>query len=557
MHTRKMVVSVVALCALFVSIWMLPDATASEGAREPARPLAEMALSASQIDWQPAADSERLTLTVAGPDGLWLHREFEAGQSASLSLSEPEGERLPDGSYTWELRVVSPPGKQPQKPLVESGHFFVKDGSFVAARKKAPAAPPRPPLSLLTAESSIDGPLAVIGNACIGTSCTSTSADYSTLKLKAPQPNILFDDDFVEGGSTPHDWALFINPSSAAEFSIADFENGLIPFTIAGGAPNSSLYVSGNGNLGLGTATPAVRLDVKANATGQATERLQNSSATGYSGTEYLDNAGTVGLFFGLDNANNNTRLNSVANKPIVLLTNSSERMRVTSAGDIGIGTNSPAAQLHVRDTASGGKIIAENASSTTTPREMLEIKNNGGAAFILKDTTAAQRWAAIAFGSSFLIDNQAIAGTEYVFSPTGNLTIAGVLTQGSDRDTKRDIVPVQPEEILAKVANLPIATWNRKTDPPSVRHMGPMAQDFAAAFRLGDDDRHIATLDVDGVSLASIQALHRMVTEKEAEIAELRRENADLARRLATLEALVLPSEGREAAAPVTQPTP
>jgi hypothetical protein len=74
MHSRRMVVTGAALCALFVSIWMPPKAAASEGAREPARPLAEMTLSASRIDWQPAADSEHLTLTVAGPEGLWLRR---------------------------------------------------------------------------------------------------------------------------------------------------------------------------------------------------------------------------------------------------------------------------------------------------------------------------------------------------------------------------------------------------------------------------------------------------------------------------------------------------
>src|SRR5688500_5620554 len=127
MHTRRMVVAVVALCALFVSVWILPEAAASEGAREPARPLAEMTVGASRIDWLPAGDSDHLVLTVAGPTGIWVRKEFPAGQPVSLSLSDPEWEHLPDGTYTWELRVVSPPGT-PERSFVESGHFFVKDG---------------------------------------------------------------------------------------------------------------------------------------------------------------------------------------------------------------------------------------------------------------------------------------------------------------------------------------------------------------------------------------------------------------------------------------------
>jgi hypothetical protein len=66
------------------------------------------------------------------------------------------------------------------------------------------------------------------------------------------------------------------------------------------------------------------------------------------------------------------------------------------------------------------------------------------------------------------------------------------------------------------------------------------MAQDFAAAFGLGPDDRHIAPLDAAGVSLAAIQALNRKVTEKQAAIEDLARRNADLEKRLADLETLV-----------------
>ncbi|HWN42917.1 MAG TPA: tail fiber domain-containing protein, partial [Thermoanaerobaculia bacterium] len=429
----------------------------------------------------------------------------------------------------------------------ESGHFFVKNGSFVPARKKASAAPPRPP-RLITAESHIDDDLSVTGNVCIGTSCTSADPDPNlpSLILKAQQPHIRFDDQFVEGGSTPHDWAVFINPSSAAEFSIADVENQRIPFTIAGGAPNSSVYVASNGNVGLGTATPSAPLHLQ-NRSGITSNNVAVvMSSDSQTLVRVFETTSTGGLFSVFDtNGHEDIRLSPTGNSSWLVDT------------DLGIGTTSPSAQLHVRHTGSGGKILAENASGTAASREMLEIKNNGGAAFILKNVSVEQRWAIIAFESSLIQDNQANPGVELTLGPTGNLTIAGTLTQGSDRSTKTDVIPVQPEDVLARLVSLPISTWSRKDDGSRARHLGPMAQDFSAAFGLGEDNRHIAPLDMAGVSLASIQALHRMATEKEAEIAQLRRENDDLAQRLAALEALVLRGRKDEGPAPDMTPTP
>lgn len=39
--------------------------------------------------------------------------------------------------------------------------------------------------------------------------------------------------------------------------------------------------------------------------------------------------------------------------------------------------------------------------------------------------------------------------------------------------------------------------------------HLGPMAQDFHAAFNVGMDDKHMATVDEEGVALAAIQGLN------------------------------------------------
>jgi hypothetical protein len=76
-----------------------------------------------------------------------------------------------------------------------------------------------------------------------------------------------------------------------------------------------------------------------------------------------------------------------------------------------------------------------------------------------------------------------------------------------SDRDAKENFAPVDTREILRGVVEMPITTWNYKTQDPSIRHIGAMAQDFHSAFGIGEDDKHISTIDPDGVALAAIRA--------------------------------------------------
>ena len=100
-----------------------------------------------------------------------------------------------------------------------------------------------------------------------------------------------------------------------------------------------------------------------------------------------------------------------------------------------------------------------------------------------------------------------------------------------SDRNVKERFAPVNPHDILARVAALPVETWNYKDQDPAIRHIGPMAQDFAAAFGVGEDDRHINLLDANGVALAAIQGLYRIVEAQEAQLRALRAELRQLER--------------------------
>ena len=124
--------------------------------------------------------------------------------------------------------------------------------------------------------------------------------------------------------------------------------------------------------------------------------------------------------------------------------------------------------------------------------------------------------------------------GTELMRLRNTGLTVNGVFVSSSDRAAKENFQPVNPGEVLDKVAALPLSQWNFKEDP-AAHHIGPAAQDFHAAFGLnGADDKHIATVDADGVALAAIQGLNQKLEEQ-------RQENGELKRRLAQLEQLVL----------------
>jgi hypothetical protein len=132
--------------------------------------------------------------------------------------------------------------------------------------------------------------------------------------------------------------------------------------------------------------------------------------------------------------------------------------------------------------------------------------------------------------------------------SAGASLTNGGVWTNASDRNLKEDFEALDAEWVLARLEELPVASWRYKVEPDAVRHVGPTAQDFRAAFGLGDDERSIGTVDGIGVALAAIKGLDRRQALARAEWDEtqqalvrenaaLRRANEELSARLSAIE--------------------
>lgn len=133
---------------------------------------------------------------------------------------------------------------------------------------------------------------------------------------------------------------------------------------------------------------------------------------------------------------------------------------------------------------------------------------------------------------------------TDRLVADSGGVTVFGTFNNLSDRNAKQDFAPVSSTEILEAVVELPISRWSYKEDA-ATRHLGPVAQDFHAAFRIGTDDRHIAPIDEGGVALAAIQGLNQKIEERERSIeSRLKDKDAEiegLQKQIAELRSLVL----------------
>ena len=128
----------------------------------------------------------------------------------------------------------------------------------------------------------------------------------------------------------------------------------------------------------------------------------------------------------------------------------------------------------------------------------------------------------------------RAAGGTIFYSDP--NLTAGVSLAPGdgawqsvSDVNRKEHFREVNGNDVLEKIARMPVQEWNYKAQDPSIRHLGPTAQDFRAAFGLGESDTTITTTDIDGINLLAVQALERRTRAQEREIEALRAELAAL----------------------------
>jgi hypothetical protein len=531
--------------AVFLSFFTLATGVAA------AQAAVDVRLHPGGVDLRPDVAYERAVLTLSTPDGRTFEESFTADRLPGVELA---GKGVMDGVYTWRLEVFTGQGVartsesagDALRPSswIATGSFVVAGNAVLPAATESDAGSPDPgPTSDQPEDQVIPDDLIVQASACVGFDCVNgESFGFDTIRLKENNLRIKFDDTSASAGFPANDWQLTANDSAsggANKFSIEDVTGARVPFTVRAGAPTDSLFIDSSGRVGFGTSTPALRVHEVAADT--PSFRFEQNGTGGFT-PQTWDVAGNEANFFVRD-VTGGSRL------PFRIQPGApTNSIYIGSTGNVGLGLTGPSTKLHVKATDGSSRIRVEEGNATAANRVLAQFVNNGPSTLELTNTATNETWRVINRDDIFVLNynSDGQADNELALDEVGNLTILGALTTGSDRNRKRDIAPVDSGNVLERVLALPLATWRFRADALGGRHLGPMAQDFAALFGLGSDDKTIAPLDVAGVGLAAIQALHAELERRDQELLALRESNLELARRLAEIERAVARLAGR-----------
>ena len=243
-----------------------------------------------------------------------------------------------------------------------------------------------------------------------------------------------------------------------------------------------------------------------------------NAATNSYTTVSGGDNNQAGGFAAAIGGGQNNT-----AGTILATVAGGNNNQATGNVSTIGGGTNNIAAGQNA--TVPGGVFNEANADHTFAAGRRAKANDTGQ--FVWADNNdidfavgIVNRFAARATGGVRFVTaiDGAGAATAGVVLPAG----ASAWQTVSDRNAKENFAEVDTRQVLENLVAIPVQTWNYKAQDASIRHIGPMAQDFAKAFAVGSSDTTISTIDADGVALAAIQGLYALVAEKDGEIEAL-----------------------------------
>ncbi|WP_136440863.1 hypothetical protein [Pacificoceanicola onchidii] len=355
---------------------------------------------------------------------------------------------------------------------------------------------------------------------CVGSACDGSEAyGDDTLTIKHARPVLLFKDSSSSAVFPDRSWSIQIGQSSTEEFGLYDETATTTPFQIEGGAPESTFYMTSNGDLGLGTSIPAADLHIVEPTVTRAVLRLE--TATGNAAYDETFDLSVDATWMAFSNPNG-------PSYPLQVHVDApSNAFVVRSSGDVGMGVIGASDALHVQRTDGTAGITVENtAASGQAVREMFRMVNEGGSYFTLANTTTSNEWYFVHENNTqgrFMI-NHSDGGIQMGLTKTGDLTLMGELftagscSAGCDRVFDEDYpLPTIAEQSAMMKANRHL---------PNV---GPTPED--GPFNI---------TAMTGGMLNELEKAHLYIAELHEQNAKQANEIADLRAQLAALPGIV-----------------
>ncbi len=314
----------------------------------------DVTFSSGGIEFTPRVACRQLEVTVSAPNGDITRETIMAGGNGFISLEQLQGKSLQDGVYTYEAVLVGNEGLA-KKEQTRSGYFRVESQKILPSGDK-----PEPHDIVILPEEYFVGNVYIRGKLGVGSDMTDgASMPFETILMRQNNCQILFDDSSTSASFAQNDWRIKANDTfsgGADYFAIEDDTNNTTPFTIQAEAPDNTLYLDSQGDVGIGTSTPASNLHIL--DTGNAYFKLERST-----GAQVEMYAGSSSSYFGTRD-----------NFKLYLMTNSTFRMTIGNTGNIGIGVISPTHLLDVNGGAYCNGTSWVNASSREFKENIAEL---------------------------------------------------------------------------------------------------------------------------------------------------------------------------------------
>lgn len=485
-----------------------------------ANPIADIVFGPNSILIQPKINHNGITLRVAGPGNMKVERYFKSGSTPYLEWDK----QLADGSYTYELWTTPAGATKSRDTLTglagtektpsittasQSGYFRVVNGTILTTVMSSEIGN--------TVDDIVHADDVIIdGSLCVGNDCYSGYAfGFDTIVLQENNLRIFFDDTSTLSNYPANDWRIVINDSTdggASYFAIQDATGVENIFVTEAGAPSNSLYVDGNGDVGIGTATPYYELHI--NDGDSPAVRLEQNTSWGWPSQKW-DLCGNESNFF-IRDATHASKL------PFRIVPDTpTDTLFLDSNGRVGIGTGAPESKLEVETTGEDVQLLLDRTDGAeaqiTAKANVVNIgsRSNHQVRFFVNQTTRATLHTDGSFAMA--------SGAE--------CTAAGVWQNASSIELKENIESLGETEALEALDKLNPVKYNYKIDKEE-QYLGFIAEDVPELVAT-KSRKTMSPMDVVALLTKVVQDQRRTLDRQQRTIEELTQRITELDKKL------------------------